>query len=242
MGSRSVASLLPSPSMYVPRSVLMRPMALSRFVSSKSSSVSERSLPRSPRKASSVRGRRPSPSAKFWRRSWSRACAAFALASSVARRRPANSARTASTLTVTPASMRAVRPILRARSTRPRALLGGALGDEGGQAGVDEGQALDDDTVALDRHAGGAVAGGRRRADRRQAGGRRARNGRSTGGGGEADDVGGGVHAPNFRGGLCQLACHDVGVASAPGRPSARISLGRRLDSSPSYSASTARM
>ena len=97
----------------------MRPMALSRFVSSKSSSVSERSLPRSPRKASSVRGRRPSPSAKFWRRSWSRAVAAFALASSVWRRRTANSARTASTFTVTPASMRAVMPILRARSTRP---------------------------------------------------------------------------------------------------------------------------
>ena len=209
VGSRRVASLLPSPSMYVPRSVLMRPMALSRFDSSKSSSVSERSLPRSPRKASSVRGRRPSPSAKFWRRSWSRACAAFALASSVARRRPANSARTASTLTVTPASMRAVRPILRARSTSAGALLGGALGDEGGQAGVDEDQALDDDAVALDRDARGAVAG-RGCGDRRQAGGRRARNGHATGGGGEADDVGGGVHAPDSGGGLCQLGCHDL--------------------------------
>ena len=40
------------------------------------------------------------------------------------------------------------------------ALLGGALGDEGGQAGIDEDQALDDDAVALDRDAGGAVGGG----------------------------------------------------------------------------------
>ena len=72
--------------------------------------------------------------------------------------------------------------MLRARSTTPRTLVGGALGDEGGQAGIDKDQALDDDAVALDRDAGGAIAGGRRRADRRQAGGRRARHGRPTGG------------------------------------------------------------
>ena len=72
-----------------------------------------------------------------------------------------------------------------------RTIVGGALGDEGGEAGIAEDQALDDDPVALDRHAGGAIAGGRRRADRRQAGGRRARHGRPTGGGGEADEVGG---------------------------------------------------
>ena len=42
-------------------------MALSRFFSSNSSSTIERSAPRSPRNFSSVRGRRPSPSAKFAR-------------------------------------------------------------------------------------------------------------------------------------------------------------------------------
>ena len=51
----------------------MRPIALSRFFSSKSSSTIERSAPRSPRNFSSVRGSRPSPSAKFARSVCSRA-------------------------------------------------------------------------------------------------------------------------------------------------------------------------
>ena len=129
------------------------------------------------------------------------------------------------------------------------ALLGGAIGDEGGQAGIDEDQAVDDDAVALDRDAGarGGGGGARRRGDRRQAGGRRARHGPATGGGGEADDVGGGVHAPDSEGGLCQLACHDVQqrvvpAGQLPGRPSARISSGRRLERRSSYSASIALM
>ena len=125
------------------------------------------------------------------------------------------------------------------------ALLGGALGDEGGEAGVDEDQAIDHDAIALDRDAGarGGGGGARRRGDRRQAGGRRARNRQATGGDWKADDVGGGVHAPDSGGGLCQLACHDAGGGThVPGRPSARISLGSRLESNPSYSESTARM
>ncbi len=214
VGSRRVASLLPSPSMYVPRSVLMRPMALSRFVSSKSSSVSERSLPRSPRKASSVRGRRPSPSAKFWRRSWSRACGGLRVG-------VLGRAQEAGELGADGVDVDGHAGVheggqadLEGALDDARTLLGGALGDEGGQAGIDEDQALDDDAVALDRHAGGADAGGRRRADRRQAGGRRARHGRPTGGGGEADDVGGGVHAPDSGGGLCQLGCHDARARS----------------------------
>ena len=66
MGSSRTASRDASPSKYVPRSVCIRPIALSRFVSSNSSFTNERSAPRSPRNRSSVRGRRPSPSAKFW--------------------------------------------------------------------------------------------------------------------------------------------------------------------------------
>ena len=52
-------------------------MALSRLASSNSSSTKPRSWPLSPRNFSSVRGRRPSPSAKFWRSSVSRAVAAL---------------------------------------------------------------------------------------------------------------------------------------------------------------------
>ena len=68
------------------------------------------------------------------------------------------------------------------------ALLGGALGDEGGQAGIEEDQALDDDAVALDRDARGAAAGalagaatgGRLVADEPGMGGRPAGEGRLT--------------------------------------------------------------
>ncbi len=187
----------------------MRPMALSRFDSSKSSSVSERSLPRSPRKASSVRGRRPSPSAKFWRRSWSRACAAFALASSVCAQEAGELGADGVDVDGHARVHEGGQADLEGALDDARTLLGGALGDEGGQAGVEEDQALDDDAVALDRDARGAVAG-RGCGDRRQAGGRRARNGHATGGGGEADDAGGGVHAPDSGGGLCQLGCHDL--------------------------------
>ncbi len=98
------------------------------------------------------------------------------------------------------------------------ALLGGALGDEGGEAGVDEDQAVDDDAVALDRDAGARrwCGGARRLGDRRQAGGRRARHGHATGGGVDADDVGGGVHAPDSGSGLCQLACHGFRSSRNP--------------------------
>ncbi len=140
----------------------MRPMALSRFVSSKSSSVSERSLPRSPRKVSSVRGRRPSPSAKFWRRSWSRAAAAFALASSVWRRRRGELGADRVDVDGHAGVHEGGQADLEGALDEAGALLGGALGDEGGEAGVDEDQALDDDAVALDRDArggAGALAG-----------------------------------------------------------------------------------
>ena len=100
-----------------PASPPMRPMALSRFVSSNSSSTIERSAPRSPRNFSSVRGSRPSPSAKFARSVCSRAAAARSLTCSAWRTIRSNSVRTASTLTVTPASWRAIRPMRRARST-----------------------------------------------------------------------------------------------------------------------------
>ena len=67
VGSSSCASRDASPSKKVPSRLRIRPMAESRRSSSNSSRVKLRSWPRSPRKASRVRGRRPSPSAKFVR-------------------------------------------------------------------------------------------------------------------------------------------------------------------------------
>ena len=60
VGSSSWASRDASPSKYAPSSVRIRPIALSRFVSSNRSVTKRFSWPRSPRKRSSVRGRRPS--------------------------------------------------------------------------------------------------------------------------------------------------------------------------------------
>ena len=55
-------------SKYLPRISFGLPSALSRWFSSNRSRVMRRSCPSSPRKRSRVRGRRPSPSAKFSRR------------------------------------------------------------------------------------------------------------------------------------------------------------------------------
>ena len=96
----------------------MRPIALSRLVSSNRSATNERSWPRSPRNFSSVRGSRPSPSAKFVRSVCSSAAAARSFVAWLCWRSAANSRRTTSTFTVTPASWSATSPILSARSTR----------------------------------------------------------------------------------------------------------------------------
>src|SRR5215210_1685716 len=96
----------------------MCPTAESWRFGSKSSSTMPRSLPRSPRNDSSVRGSRPSPSAKLARRTPSRASAARSLAARLWSANRSNSARTASTFRVTPTLCSAVRPIRTARSTR----------------------------------------------------------------------------------------------------------------------------
>jgi hypothetical protein len=146
VGSRRVASLLPSPSMYAPRSVLMRPMALSRFVSSKSSSVSERSLPRSPREAPVAVGE----------------VLAQELVKGGGRLRVGVLRLAQEGGELDPHRVdvdghagvhESGQADLEGALHEAGALLGGALGDEGGQAGVDEDQALDDDAVTLDRDA-----------------------------------------------------------------------------------------
>ena len=95
----------------------MRPIAESRFVSSNSSLTNWRSAPRSPRNFSSVRGSRPSPSAKLARSTSSTARAACSLTAVVCATSFSNSRRTTSTSTVVEASWRASRPIRSARST-----------------------------------------------------------------------------------------------------------------------------
>ena len=153
VGSRSSASLDASPSKYVPSRVRIRPIALSRFVSSNSSSTNARSAPRSPRNLSSVRGRRPSPSAKFARRTWSSASAAVVLACSVWRELlelvadEVDVDRRGRVLEREQADLQGAlderRPVRRL-----------ALGEDGGERRVADDQAVDDDPVASTRISG----------------------------------------------------------------------------------------
>ena len=94
----------------------MRPMAESRLVSSNRSVTNFWSAPRSPRNRSSVRGSRPSPSAKFERRTSSTARAACSLATVVWATSFSNSRRTTSVSIDVAASWRARRPMRSARS------------------------------------------------------------------------------------------------------------------------------
>ena len=112
-------------------------MALSRFDSSNSSSTIERSAPRSPRKLLE-RARQPAVAvgevgAERLLERLRRPCS---LTVSAWRRSFSNSARTTSTLTVTPASWSAIRPIRTARSTRSGPVVGRALGEERGERRV----------------------------------------------------------------------------------------------------------
>ena len=132
----------------------------------------ERSAPRSPRNFSSVRGSRPSPSAKFVRSVCSSAWAARSLTCSAWRTSRSNSAWTTSTLTVTPASWSASSPMRRARSTSAGAVVDRALGQERGERRVGEDEALDDDAVALEADPRGQRRRLRRRRRRRWAVGR----------------------------------------------------------------------
>ena len=126
----------------------MRPIALSRFDSSNRSPTNVRSAPRSPRNFSSVRGSRPSPSAKFWRSTSSSARAAFSLVAWVCASSASNSRRMWSTLTVTPASWSAVRPIRSARSTSAGRSSGVAFRDERGDGRIRDVEPLDDEPVS----------------------------------------------------------------------------------------------
>ena len=120
----------------VPSSVRIRPIARVplRLVEQLARRM-PRSAPRSPRNCSSVRGRRPSPSAKFARSVCSSASAARSLTCSDWRERASRTrVRTTSTLTVTPASWRASRPIRSARSTNAGALLVRPLGERARRA------------------------------------------------------------------------------------------------------------
>ena len=100
-----------------PAGTRMRPMAESRLVSSNSSVTNFWRAPRSPRNRSSVRGRRPSPSAKLERRTSSTARAACSLAAVVWATSFSNSRRTTSVSIDVAASWRASRPMRSARST-----------------------------------------------------------------------------------------------------------------------------
>ena len=117
VGSSSWATFDRSPSKYWPSRPPMRPIAESRRVSSNSSLTNCCSSPRSPRNFSSVRGSRPSPSAKLARSTSSTARAACSLTAVVWATSFSNSRRTTSTSTAVAASWRASRPIRRARST-----------------------------------------------------------------------------------------------------------------------------
>ena len=117
VGSRSWATLLRSPSKYWPSRPPIRPMAESRRVSSNSSFTNCWRAPRSPRNFSSVRGRRPSPSAKLARRTSSTARAADSLTAVVWAMSFSNSRRTTSTSIAVDASCMASRPMRSARST-----------------------------------------------------------------------------------------------------------------------------
>ncbi len=99
-------------------------MAPSRRLGSNSSPTRRRSLPSSPRNASRVRGRRPSPSAKLARSCCSSASAARAFVSSRRSLRRANSVRTTSVVRLTPALQMVSRPMRSARSTSPARSLG----------------------------------------------------------------------------------------------------------------------
>ena len=88
----------------------------SRACVSSNSSLTKWSSPRSPRKRSSVRGRRPSLSPKFWRRTSSRARAARSLPTASGRRATRTRAARHPCHDVA-ASWSAVSPMRRARST-----------------------------------------------------------------------------------------------------------------------------
>ena len=145
-----------------PEQLPIRPIALSRLVSSNRSAdedaelaaVAEELLQRPGQAAVDVgevraedlrRARRPLAR-------WPPRCGC---------RRPSNSRRTTSTLTVTPASWRATRPILRARSTRAASFFGGPLGDERRQPGIGQDETVDDDALPVepDLGVGGALPG-----------------------------------------------------------------------------------
>ncbi len=187
----------------------MRPMALSRFVSSNSSSVSERSLPRSPRKASSVRGRRPVAVGEVLPEELVQGggglrVGVLRLAQEGGELRPHR----VDVDGHDGASIRAVIPILRARSTRPpRSSAGRSATKAARLASTRTRRSTTTRSRSTETRVAPAWVG---LAGAATGGGwcRRARDGHATGGGRKADEVGGGVHAPDSEGGLCQLDCH----------------------------------
>ena len=131
-------------------------MAPSRRFGSNSSPTRRRSLPSSPRNASRVRGRRPSPSAKLARSCCSSASAARAFVCSRRSVRRANSVRTTSVVRLTPALQMVIQADAQRTLDQPRPLIGGAVSDEGGQLRVVELEMLDDDAVRLEGYAASA--------------------------------------------------------------------------------------
>ena len=161
VGSRSRARREASPSKYVPSSSRIWPIALSRFDSSNRSVTNAWRRPRSPRNASRVRGSRPSPSAKFWRRSSLERGRGPLVGLGGPAEEPVELAsdgvdvdRDAGVLERDEADPEGALdergPVVR----RP-------LGDEPGQPGIDQDEPLDDDplTVEPDDGPGRAVAG-----------------------------------------------------------------------------------
>ena len=151
----------------------IRPIALSRFFSSNSSSTIVLSAPRSPRNFSSVRGSRPSPSAKFARRVPSSAergllVDRFGLAHQLLELGPhdVDVDRDAGVLERQQADPEAT---LEER----RAVVGRALGKERGERPVVDDEPLDDDPLPVEadtRRGLGRVVGGRDGADRTDGG------------------------------------------------------------------------
>ena len=179
VGSRSVASLEASPSKYVSSIRPIRPMALSRFFSSNSSSTMPRSAPRSPRNCSSVRGSRPSPSAKLVRRVCSSVAAAPLVDLLGLADEPLELAADDVHVDGDAGVLEREQADAQGALDDGRAVVAGTVGQVRGERRVAEDEALDHDAVAVDADPGG---------QRRRLGGDRAGRER-------ADD--GGIHGPN---------------------------------------------